>query len=453
MASKPLLRIITTNDFFGSFFARQTSYGTQPGARSLVNTVDRLRNGARGALWIDAGDFAQGGPLAPASQGVQGFTATGELGIDIATIGNHEFDWGAQHARRWASTMPFPIVVANYDIGLPGTKILETSAGIAVGVIGMTHPTLYQFNDRLERNQPTPTELVPTLAQELRNQGADTVIMAIHDGVDWTTTSKGPLSIDTTRIETMCRALAGHVDAIVGGHTLGRFIGHLAGVPFVQPWAFGAEVGVVDLLETGEWVTNGVMLPIDADWTGAGEAENAALVNDVIGTISEPLMVKPWHDISLAESMSRGMSTNTRADVSLVFSQQLQTMQAPIDGAFAYIRAGAVTEADVLRAVPFVTDDICQDVFVSEMSEVELGTLLACASGQRETDVDVALSPKTWGGPAITRRNKTGSGTVSVAMASLYSERQLAETWVGRQLDWVPTGTDLRDALRSDVRA
>lgn len=449
--SAPILRLITTNDFFGSYFKRSTSYGIQPGARSLVNTVSRLREGASAAVWVDAGDFAQGGPLAPASSGALGFTAINELGIDVATIGNHEFDWGTAHARQWLAHAAFPLAVANYDIGLPPSTLLNTGHR-TVGVIGLTHPTLYQFNDRLSRDQPSPADIVPNLARDLRNDGADIVVLVIHDGVDWTTTSHGPLSMDTARMARMCDQLRDEVDVILGGHTLGRFIGSLSGVPFVQPWAFGAEVGVADLDASGSWHTYGVMLDDDDDWEGAGVAENARLSSETIGTTASALRVQPLHDISLADSIARGMSRTTTADISLVFAQQLQTMQAPIDGTFAYLPAGEVTEADVVRAIPFVTDDICQDIFVTEMTTAELDVLLECAAGERETDVDVALSPKTWGGPAIARRDRPASNRVSVAMASLYSERQLAETWVGRALDWNPAGTDLRDALRTALR-
>jgi 2',3'-cyclic-nucleotide 2'-phosphodiesterase (5'-nucleotidase family) len=452
MSNPDTLRIITTNDFYGSFFARATSYGTQPGARSLVNAVARLREQAGPSLWVDAGDFAQGGPLAPASGGSYGFAAVGELGIDIATLGNHEFDWGEQHAARWCHEGGFPVVMANYDLGLPPSALLPAGP-FAVGVIGLTHPAVRQFNDTLRKPQPAPAELIPDLARDLRARGADAVLVAIHDGVDWTTTAAGPLAVDTSRIEALCGELAGHIDVLIGGHTLGRYIGELAGIPFVQPWAFGAEVGVIDRRPDGTWAARGVLLAADEDWQGAGSAVNAALTSEIVGELAEPLIVKPLHSNSLAEAMARGLSKISDADVAVVFPQQLQTMQSPIDGAFAYLPAGPVSEADVLRVVPFVTDHVCQEVFVCELTRAELDTFLESASGTRETDVDVALSPQTWGGPAVVAKDRGRSGVVSLAMASLYSERPLAEQWIGRSLDWTPIGLGLREALRADVSA
>jgi hypothetical protein len=443
------LRIITTNDFYGSYFARPTSYGLQPGARSLVNAVARLREEAPASLWIDDGDFAQGGPLAPASEGTYGFAAVAELGIDVSAIGNHEFDWGEEHLRRWSAEPGFPLLAANYEIGLPSHVVLDAGP-YSVAVIGLTHPGVGQFNDSLAKTQPDSAQVIRPLARELREAGADAVVVAIHDGVDWTTTAEGPLQVDTRRIEGFCASIANEVDAVIGGHSLGRFVGELGGVPFVQPWAFGAEVGVLDRDDDGRWSAHGVMLEEDWDWAGAGAGVHAALQEQVVGETAEPLIVRPHHSISLAEAMARGISKTTEADVSIVFPQQLQTMQSPIDGAFAYLAAGPVTECDVLRVVPFVGDAVCQDVFVCELTAPELDALLTAASGQRPTDVDVALSPETWGGPAVVRRNGA-EGLVSVAMASLYSERELAERWLGRAPEWERTGFDLRDALRAGV--
>jgi 2',3'-cyclic-nucleotide 2'-phosphodiesterase (5'-nucleotidase family) len=446
---KPRLRIITTNDFYGSYFSRPASYGRQPGAQSLVNTVNRLREDAPASLWVDDGDFAQGGPLAAASSGTFGFSAVRELGIDVSAIGNHEFDWGEQHLRRWGHEAGFPLLSANYDVGLPPYAVLAAGS-TTVGVIGLTHPTVGQFNDTLHGSQPDPVSLIEELSRDLRSSGVDVVILAIHDGVDWTTTPEGPLRIDTRRIESFCAAVAPHVQAVIGGHTLGRYVGHLGGVPFVHPWAFGAEVGVLDLDEDGSWTVDGVMLGEDEDWRGAGSDVHATLAAEIVGESATPLSVKPFHSNSLVEVMAAGMSRLTEADVAVVFPQQLQTMQSPIDGTFAYIAAGEISEADVLRAVPFVGDVIDQTVLVFEATGEEVEALLEAASGERPTNVDVALSPETWGGPAVARRDSS-NGLLSVAMASLYSEQRLAEEWIGRPLDCSPTSFGLADALRAGV--
>ena len=76
-------------------------------------------------------------------------------------------------------------------------------------------------------------------------------MLAVHDGVD----APGA----TGRMESLCAGLRGAVDLVLGGHTLQCFAGELAGVPFLQPWAFGGQVGVADLPTTtsrcGSWTS------------------------------------------------------------------------------------------------------------------------------------------------------------------------------------------------------
>src|SRR5829696_3876619 len=135
------VRILTTNDFVGSFFPQATSYGALPGAAALQATVDDLRAQAGGGLWIDTGDLAQGSALGALSDGVWPFLALRELSIDVAVAGNHELDWGHAHLRRWSAELPFPLLAANLRLGLPATHMLAADGG-PVGVIGVSLPAM-----------------------------------------------------------------------------------------------------------------------------------------------------------------------------------------------------------------------------------------------------------------------------------------------------------------------
>ena len=114
-------RVLTTNDFVGSFFPQPTSYGELPGAAALQATIDDLRTEGGDALWIDTGDLAQGSALGALSDGAWPFLALRELSIDGSVIGNHELDWGVAHLRRWGAEVPFPLLAANLPLGLPAT--------------------------------------------------------------------------------------------------------------------------------------------------------------------------------------------------------------------------------------------------------------------------------------------------------------------------------------------
>jgi hypothetical protein len=97
--------------------------------------------------------------------------------------GNHEFDDGVPALLAAAALLPYPLLCANADVGLPASAIVETGAG-PLGVVGLTHPHV----DRLTK-APAPAgdwpRRVGPLARELRSEGARWVVAILHDGVDW----------------------------------------------------------------------------------------------------------------------------------------------------------------------------------------------------------------------------------------------------------------------------
>ena len=267
-------RIVTTNDFVGSFFPQVTSYGALPGGAAMQATVDDLRTEAGGGLWIDTGDMAQGAALGAVSDGVWPFLALRELSVDVSVVGNHELDWGAAHLRRWGPELPYPLLAANLDLGLPATWARD-----GVGVIGLSPPSMGEHHPSLPA-RPDAAALVREHAARLRSDGARHVVLALHDGVD----ADGP-----ARTEALCGALRGSVDLVLGGHTLQCWSGTLAGVPFLQPWAFGSQVGVADLHDDGR-VSLRLVDPGPArPWTGAGAAAQAALEAEIVGHLDVPL--------------------------------------------------------------------------------------------------------------------------------------------------------------------
>ncbi|MGI8781948.1 MAG: hypothetical protein ACR2L8_17585 [Solirubrobacteraceae bacterium] len=268
------MRILTTNDFVGSFHPQATSYGRLPGAAALQATVDDLRTQAGGGFWIDTGDLAQGSALGALSDGVWPFLSLRELSIDIGVAGNHELDWGAAHLRRWSAELPFGLLAANLRLNLPATRMLSAD-GRAVGVIGLSLPAMPAMHPGVTAH-PDPVGMVVEHATELRTQGARHVVLALHDGVDALPGAEA-VTVVTERMQALCDHLRGSVDLVLGGHTLTCYAGSLAGVPFLQPWAFGSQVGVADLHDDGRVALRLVDVGSARPWTVVGAGAQAAL--------------------------------------------------------------------------------------------------------------------------------------------------------------------------------
>ncbi len=362
MPDTPRLRVLATNDLLGSFHPWPTSYGRLPGGVAVRKAVRRLRSGAP-TLWADAGDFAQGGVISTLTGGLGGFTAMDELGPDVVAAGNHEFDWGTPTARRGAQLMRAPVLCANHPAsGLPATATFAVG-GLTVGVVGCTTPTLYD----LIRERPTVPledlgEVVRQAVRDLRGGGCDVVVAVVHDGVDWEPITIGGARPLPARFDSVIGAWAHLVDVIVAGHTLGRWIGTLHGTPVLQPWAFGQEIGVVDF--DGRLAPAGVYAVTPGDggtavpWDGHGAELIAGARARTVGTLTRPLRNQLGVDHSLPRYVADAIAQANDCAGALYSCWGIATGQPPLDGVLAWLEVGEVTEADVLRLVPYLDDSV-----------------------------------------------------------------------------------------------
>jgi 2',3'-cyclic-nucleotide 2'-phosphodiesterase (5'-nucleotidase family) len=418
------VRVVATHDFCCSYLPAPTSYGSLPGGEGLRRTVDRLREQGI-TVRADGGDFAAPGALATLSDGVAGFEAASDLGIDVACAGNHEFEWGIEHLRSQAPKTGFPILCANApEIGLPPTAVVATEAG-SVGFVGLTcpDPGAYVSAPPLEADL---ADVVTGHARELRASGAEWVVVLLHDGVDWRFGPRG-YEANHGRFAALCRPWAGSVDAIFGSHTLGRWIGHLEGTPVVQPWPFGAELGVVEL--TGGEVPKayGITPKTGERWTRAGSEFLDEASSRVLGELEEPLLSRSGGPSPLADYFARALRGATGASAAAV---DMVGTQAPVDGVLAYLPAGPVTEADLLRLYPWPDATVAGELGAEELWEV-------ARTGW----------PEPWTAWGFDAADRAGGETATLAVLEGDAAEHV-ERVVGRRLSWRRTGIGLREAVR-----
>ena len=398
------MRVVTTNDFVGSFFPQATSYGRLPGATALVSTVEALEG-----IWVDTGDLAQGSALGAVTDGAWPFEALRRLPIDVSVVGNHELDWGMDDLRRRSAELPFELLAANLP-GFPATQRFGDTA-----VIGLTLPAMEMMHPGVSTE---PVD-VRGIAADLRSDGARHVVLAVHDGVD----APGA----TGRMESLCAGLRGAVDLVLGGHTLQCFAGELAGVPFLQPWAFGGQVGVADLHDD-HVALRLVDVAGEQPFTAPGQAELEA---EIVGRLDRPLSSRGG-DSTLAAAIAGSLLDE--ADAVYLGPGDLWNQPAR-DGIHAHLPAGDVTMAQVLRLTPLTG---ARSVW---------GGQLVTASGA--TDVPGALTsrPTYPGGPPT---GGTTAGHGDTVLLTTF-QAHLADLTLGTRHDWRPVASTLRDALLKAV--
>lgn len=128
--------ILFTSDVHGSVDSGWTYSGVD---------VIRKQLEAKGnhVLLVDNGDSIQGEPLATMTAGGAIIELMNTLGYDVATIGNHEFDYGMERFMELAAMANFPYVSCNFNkegklVFAP--YVIKEIDGTKIAFVGITTP-------------------------------------------------------------------------------------------------------------------------------------------------------------------------------------------------------------------------------------------------------------------------------------------------------------------------
>ncbi|MEJ7843906.1 MAG: 5'-nucleotidase C-terminal domain-containing protein [Rubrobacter sp.] len=255
------IRLLGVNDFHG-YLERS---GESAGAASLAASLDRYER--ENTIRVHAGDMVSASPLVSAHfHDEPTILAMNEMGFDVGTLGNHEFDEGGEEMQRLIrggqregsedTSDPdfpgatFPYVAANTldrETGgpvLPPYTVVERD-GVKVGFIGVTTletPRIIIPDAAEEFRFADISQTVNRHAAELQDQGVEAIVVLAHSGALDT-----DLGGTADEIVTETKQMDDSVDAVFSGHTHNRLDLRVAGKPVVQAEEYGTHFGVVDL--------------------------------------------------------------------------------------------------------------------------------------------------------------------------------------------------------------
>ena len=171
-------------------------------------------------LLMDAGDFSQGDPTVSISQGATAVELMNLAGYDVATTGNHEFDYGYANLTKLADQAQFPIVAANVlykgKVAFEDHMTFTSPTGVKIGVFGLATP------ETATKANPAKIKDVKILAGQsmfdcaqaqvdaLKADGCDIIVCLGHLGID--AESVGNRSID------LLEKVKG-IDIFIDGHS------------------------------------------------------------------------------------------------------------------------------------------------------------------------------------------------------------------------------------------
>jgi 2',3'-cyclic-nucleotide 2'-phosphodiesterase (5'-nucleotidase family) len=237
-----------------------------PGGLSRAATIiETLRAQYPGrVVLVDAGDLLQGNPFATFFGRQDSRTshpivdALNALQYDVATPGNHDFDFGLGLLRRAGVEATYHCVAANVDLTAGGSLfprvVVLPRAGVKIGVTGFTTPGVMVWDRAQLAGQVRVrrvAEAAPGALAQLERERANVKVVLIHAGLG------GGSSYDTTGVgpENDAAALAfvtPKPDVVIVGHSHREIRDTVInGVHFVQPknWALSLSVVHVSVVQ------------------------------------------------------------------------------------------------------------------------------------------------------------------------------------------------------------
>ena len=232
--------------------------------RELQSAFRSTAGGSAASFFVGAGDLVSASPFeSSVFKDEPTIEVLNAMGLDVSSVGNHEFDRGTEELRRISAATDgrftddvtacegvtpgvdgcfgtdehaftgedFPYLAANVlDAGsgepmLPPYQVFHTPTGVRVALIGVvtdTTPTIVAPTGITDVEFVDEAEAVNRYVPELQDEGIEAIGVLVHEGGE----AEGPAALDpngcdqlTGPITEINDAVDGAVDLIVSAHT------------------------------------------------------------------------------------------------------------------------------------------------------------------------------------------------------------------------------------------
>ena len=244
--------ILHTNDVHGSI---------ELYAKVAAMKGDYEAQGAQ-VILADAGDYSQGTVYVSVNKGKDAVTMMNAAGYDVATIGNHEFDYGYAQLKSNLDSAAFKVVCAN--VLQDGSPVFDAytminKGGVQVAFVGLetpeaqtkANPALIQGLTFLAGDEMYAA--VQTQVDAAKTAGADIVIVLTHLGVD--SSSEPNTSYD------LYKKVSG-IDFIIDGHSHTVMTKGPEGEPIQSTGTALNNIGVITIDNATKKIESNELIPI-----------------------------------------------------------------------------------------------------------------------------------------------------------------------------------------------
>jgi 5'-nucleotidase len=439
---KPVdLQLLALNDFHGALEPPTGSGGrVQTGPDAAVDRVDAggaeylatqlqqlaAQQRRHNTITVAAGDLIGASPLLSAAfHDEPTIEALNAMGLDYASVGNHEFDEGSAELLRiqnggchpvdgCADGTPyegadFQYLSANAFVTATGEPLLAPYAidnvqGVEVGFIGMT---LEGTGDIVSQQGVAGLEFADEVetanryAAELQAQGVESIVVLLHQGGSQT----GP---DAWNVD-QCNALTGPIvdiatgmsdaiDVVVSGHTHQAYNCLIDGKVLTSAGSNGRLVTDIDLQldrRTGDVIDSATRVDnVIVERTVARDPAQTALIaryREALGPIASEVVGEAAADITRTpDAEGETPLGNLIADAQLADTRDEDAVAALMNpgGVRADLLAGPITYEEAFTVQPFANNLVTLDL---------TGAQLDCVLEQQyaRTTAAVVLQPSS----------------------------------------------------------
>lgn len=415
--------ILFTNDFHSQIepLSKEETYNAdRGGAKRIKALVDSVRTAERTVFLADAGDLVQGTYYFSLLNGSVEMKIIDQLGYDVRTLGNHEFDkkmTGLYDMLTWSNV---PVVASNYDFRstslanrIEQSMIIEKN-GVKVGFIGLNVKldNLVAPSSRAGVDWQNAINVADDLAKGLRDQGADIVIALSHLGYE-----KSSSEVYYDRGIAMNTS---NIDMIIGGHShtflnYADYVTNLEdeSVPIVQTGSKGICLGYakIKIDENGKPSFTYKLIPVKNHLDKKLDPEFSRMIDEYTASVGYKMEeVIGTCPRAIRKGSPESPLYNITGDALIWMAKEYMDVDADVSlynsgGLRAEISAGDLTVGDVYAVYPF--DNV---VSVVTMMGRDLKTLfdyvaynggLPINSGVKLVISDRKVKSVTVGGKAI----------------------------------------------------
>ncbi|MDU2664708.1 MAG: 5'-nucleotidase C-terminal domain-containing protein, partial [Clostridium perfringens] len=345
-----------------------------------VGEIKRVKEENPNTVVVTGGDIYQGSAMSNLLKGEPVTAMLKEMGLEFSAVGNHEFDWGYEHIPDWAKAGEFDFLASNIYEKETGEPVewakpygVVEREGKKVGFIGLATPeTAYKTKpDNVAHLEfKDPVEATKTWVNYLENEEkVDAVVVLSHLGSEQNRET-GEITGEIVEV-----AEVPGVDAIISAHSHQRVEGKVNGVPVIQAYKNGRNLGYVNLKfdDKNELVVTTKLddiskrkdtLPVDKnmeDILAKFEADLAPVMNEKVTDLSVDLPHNRDTGVSpMGATVAETMRRIVDADIAITNG----------GGVRAPLMAGTITVGDMYTILPFDNTLVTMEMKGSDIIKV-----------------------------------------------------------------------------------